>query len=51
MFAANKCKFTETILDGAKAKSIKLTKEKVEGHLTQTHNDERQLEQLGKCEK
>ena len=38
-------------LDGTKAGSVKSTKEEVEKHLSETHNDERQLEHLGNCDR
>ena len=51
MLVANPYKFTKLTLDGTKAGSLQSSKEEVERHLSETHNDERQWEDLGHCER
>ena len=51
MFVANPYKFTKSTLDGTKAGSLQSSKEEVERHLSETHSDERQWEDLGNCER
>ena len=51
MFVANPYKFTKTTLEGTKAGTLQSSKEEVEQHLSETHSDENQWEDLGHCER
>ena len=51
MFVANPYKFTKTTLEGTKAGTLQSSKEEVEQHLSETHSDENQWEDLGHCDR
>ena len=50
-FVANPYKFTKTTLEGTKAGTLQSSKEEVEQHLSETHSDENQWEDLGHCDR